>query len=467
VEKALTLKIEPKYERLLPSLPKEEYDLLKESIKEVGLLSPIVINVEGIILDGRNRYKICLELGIKPKTEIKTFSNLLEEKRFVIIANLRRRHLEKFQRAELGYSLLEIERELAKQRMSEAGKIGRNIQLGVSSNEPPPSEGRARDVVAKQVMLSPTTFQRAIVIIEKAPEQLKEKLRHGEKSIANAYNELKKVEDKPRLLEDGFFPPATPYGDGMYRISSKYQTSRKDGFFIIKGEEAYPTLKCRSWFFHEDLREFSLREYANVQCFPSDFRFVGVVDEIKNQIGNAVPPPMAKHIASLLPPSNALDLFSGAGGMSLGFRQANHKIVLAIEWDRACCYTYHLNFPEVPIISRDMREVSQDDLTRQIGKTPIELVFGGPPCQGFSFAGKRFKDDERNELYKEFIRILGYVKPNFFVMENVLGILEFKEQIIEDFGELGFKVSLEVVHGENLGMRQKRSRVFFVGSKAN
>lgn len=251
----------------------------------------------------------------------------------------------------------------------------------------------------------------------------------------------------------------TPYGENIFRLSTKFQTSRRDAYHIIKDGEAYPTLKRRSWFFHEDGREFSLREYARVQEFPDSFVFVGTIEQIKDQIGNAVPPFMAKHVASKFPPCNAIDLFAGAGGMSLGFQQANHNVVFAVEWDKACCYTYHANLPHTKIIQGDIKEVT----TSALDGTKIDLVFGGPPCQGFSISGLRFKDDPRNQLYEEFLRIVQEIKPKYFVMENVLGILSFKDQILEDMRAIGYKASFEVVKGEDLGMRQHRHRVFFVG----
>jgi DNA modification methylase len=192
------LKINPEYEKLLPKVPKEEYNALAESIKMEGQHYPIVVNKEGVILDGHNRFRICQELGITPKVEVKAFPNKLLEKKFVIETNLRRRHLNDFQKAELAYPLLEIERELAKQRMRAAGKIGRNIQLGVGSNEPAPKEGKARDVVAKAVGLSPITFHRAVKIIENGSEDLKEKVESGKISISAAYRIIKS-KPKPQI----------------------------------------------------------------------------------------------------------------------------------------------------------------------------------------------------------------------------------------------------------------------------
>jgi len=279
---------------------------------------------------------------------------------------------------------------------------------------------------------------------------------------------LPKKKGQGEEIQESEFDPlrlVTPYGENIYRVSTKFQTTRKDGWYIIKDGESFPTLKRRSWFFHENGREYSLREYAKVQEFPDSFSFIGSVEQIKDQIGNAVPPPMARYVAKNFPSSNAIDLFAGAGGMSLGFQEAGHKILLMVEWDRASCYTYHHNFPLVKVLQKDITNVQVEEILSQLDEQNINLVFGGPPCQGFSISGLKFKDDPRNSLYREFLRIVDGLQPNFLVMENVLGVLGFKDQILEDIRAIGYNASFEVVKGEDLGMRQRRHRVFFYGSR--
>jgi site-specific DNA-cytosine methylase len=239
--------------------------------------------------------------------------------------------------------------------------------------------------------------------------------------------------------------------------------SRNDAYYIIKEGEQYPTLKRRTWFFHEDGREFTLREYARVQDFPDNFWFVGTKEKIKDQIGNAVSPKMAEYIAKNIPKGNAIELFAGCGGMSLGFERVGHNILWMNKFNLKACKTYHANFPKVIIDLRDIKDIKVNEIKKSIGEQEINLVFGGPPCQGFSIAGLKFKDDPRNELYKEFIRIIKGIKPKYFVMENVMGILQFKEQIIEDFESVGYVVNVQIVKGEEIGMKQKRHRVFFIG----
>ena len=211
------IKINPEYEALLPKLPKQEYEALKTSIKTEGLHFPIVVNENGVILDGHNRFQICKELCIEAKLETKTFENKLLEKKFVIESNLRRRHLTKFQRVEMGMPLLEIEKELAKQRQlkglpSNGGKVDKH-------------ESSAVGQVAKKIGLSEKTIERAKKIIEKAPEEVKEKVRKGKQSINYAYQQVMKTEKhtNPPKLPDGQFDVI--YADPPW----KYDFAETDG----------------------------------------------------------------------------------------------------------------------------------------------------------------------------------------------------------------------------------------------
>jgi DNA (cytosine-5)-methyltransferase 1 len=94
-----------------------------------------------------------------------------------------------------------------------------------------------------------------------------------------------------------------------------------------------------------------------------------------------------------------------------------------------------------------------------------DIVVGGPPCQGFSTAGLRLKNDPRNQLYKEFLRIVKETKVKEFLLENVPEIAEIKDQIIDDFAEIGYTTTFQIVKGEEIGMKQTRHRAFFIGER--
>lgn len=159
-----------------------------------------------------------------------------------------------------------------------------------------------------------------------------------------------------------------------------------------------------------------------------------------------------------------LDLFSGCGGMSLGFEQAGFDIKLGIDnWSDALS-TFKKNHKNSNTYEADLSKLNPSDF--DIGK--IDVVIGGPPCQGFSIAGKRIIEDERNDLYKSFVKFVSFFKPKVFVMENVPNILSMgngsvKNKIISDFSNLGYNVVCKVLIASDFGVPQKRKRAFFVG----
>jgi DNA (cytosine-5)-methyltransferase 1 len=162
-----------------------------------------------------------------------------------------------------------------------------------------------------------------------------------------------------------------------------------------------------------------------------------------------------------------LDLFCGAGGLSLGFERANFDIVKAIDFDRYAVQTYNHNRGR--IIAEEKNIVDIDDkFIKDLGL--IDGMIGGPPCQGFSTAGQRIIDDDRNKLYREYFRILKQVRPKFFVIENVTGILNFgkgivKNDIIKRADALGYKIFYKTLDTSKFGIPQIRLRVLFVGIK--
>lgn len=163
-----------------------------------------------------------------------------------------------------------------------------------------------------------------------------------------------------------------------------------------------------------------------------------------------------------------IDLFCGAGGLSLGFIQNGFITSLANDIEPCCVDTYAHNHPDTPrknIVLGDINEVINniDNLMRFKN---VDVVVGGPPCQGFSMANRqRLIDDPRNKLYKSYVKVLSIVKPKFFVMENVKGMKSVSSQVIEDFQKIGYNVSCRLLNAKNFGVPQNRERLIFIGNR--
>ena len=162
-----------------------------------------------------------------------------------------------------------------------------------------------------------------------------------------------------------------------------------------------------------------------------------------------------------------VDLFSGAGGLSEGFRQAGYRVLAGSDIDPDACATYALNFPEARTINGDIRQaaVRRDVLDAAAG---AHVVIGGPPCQAFSQVRNhcRIIDDPRNSLYGEFVRVVAKVEPKAFVMENVPGLdqMGIKEQVLADLALRGtYRVKVQVVDAADFGVPQTRQRIVFIG----
>jgi len=163
-----------------------------------------------------------------------------------------------------------------------------------------------------------------------------------------------------------------------------------------------------------------------------------------------------------------IDLFCGAGGLSLGFTQEGFVTSLANDIEECCVDTYAHNHPETPrdhIILGDIKHVV-DNIESLLRYKEVDVVVGGPPCQGFSEANRqRLIDDPRNHLYKNFVQIVDKVKPKFFVMENVKGMLKVKNQVIEDFTSIGYITSAYVLNACDYGVPQNRERLIYIGNR--
>lgn len=162
------------------------------------------------------------------------------------------------------------------------------------------------------------------------------------------------------------------------------------------------------------------------------------------------------------------DLFCGAGGLSLGFTQEGFVTSLANDIQDCCVDTYAHNHPETPrdhIILGDIKQVV-DNVEELLRYKDVDIVVGGPPCQGFSEANRqRLIDDPRNQLYKNFVQIVSKVKPKFFVMENVKGMLKVKDQVIEDFATIGYQATAHVLNARDYGVPQNRERLIYIGNR--
>jgi len=159
-----------------------------------------------------------------------------------------------------------------------------------------------------------------------------------------------------------------------------------------------------------------------------------------------------------------ISLFSGCGGLDLGFERAGFEIVTANEFDKTIWETFKVNHPKTKLIEGDIRSIKEEDFPDD-----IDGIIGGPPCQSWSEAGAlRGIDDDRGKLFYEYIRILSNKQPKFFLAENVSGMLanrhsEAVKKILELFDKCGYNVSLTLVNAKNYGVAQERKRVFYIG----
>ena len=170
----------------------------------------------------------------------------------------------------------------------------------------------------------------------------------------------------------------------------------------------------------------------------------------------------------------AIDLFAGAGGLSLGFEQAGFDVVAAVEIDPVHASVHKFNFPNCAVIARSIVEVTGAILRQKagIGESDIDVVCGGAPCQGFSLIGHRALDDDRNMLVREFVRIVDELRPKYFVFENVKGLTvgahrKFLDELIEAFASIGYSVRLpwQVLNARDYGVPQDRERLFLLGAR--
>ena len=169
----------------------------------------------------------------------------------------------------------------------------------------------------------------------------------------------------------------------------------------------------------------------------------------------------------------AIDLFCGCGGFSYGFQQAGFDMVLGIDMWKDATVTYKHNFPNACVINEDITSISSDDILSKLNMNAddIDVIIGGPPCQGFSVSGKRMIDDPRNKLYKSFVGLVDEIRPKVFVMENVALMTSMKDEsgelfidkIEKSFSKQGYSIVKRIVNAYEYGVPQSRERVILVG----
>lgn len=285
----------------------------------------------------------------------------------------------------------------------------------------------------------------------------------------------------------------------------------KPSLTMVPGNNAFPV--------HPTLdRSLTPREAARLQTFPDDFVFTG---DRRNQcilVGNAVPPILARAVGesihshmsrnrlSIKKKNNSplsdmdkaeiihisqsngipdgegfIDLFSGAGGFTIGFSRAGWRPQLTVDWNKYVELTHKHNYPGVPFINGDLSDNSiRDEIVHGLGGSAVGIIVGGPPCQGFSIFGKRRfvnskgydpHNDERNRLVFSFIDVVRRVKPRWFVMENVPGVVSLDnglvlETILDEFTKCGYlNLQWRVLNSANYGVPQLRKRLVIIGNR--
>lgn len=165
-----------------------------------------------------------------------------------------------------------------------------------------------------------------------------------------------------------------------------------------------------------------------------------------------------------------IDLFSGVGGLSLGFEQAGFNTIVANEYDESIANSYMKNHPNTKVIVGDITSLNlENEFLSYKGK--VDVIIGGPPCQGYSQKGSRKSiNDERNFLFKYFVQVVELVSPTYFVMENVPNLLTseggyFKQELTDLFSNLGYSLAMQIVDASKFGIPQRRRRAIIVGKK--
>lgn len=221
-------------------------------------------------------------------------------------------------------------------------------------------------------------------------------------------------------------------------------------------------------------RLITVREAARLQTFPDGWSFSGTIRQRSVQIGNAVPPLLAFSVARQFAAGSAVDLFSGTGGLSLGATLAGHEIVAAIDNEPAAVRSHNLNLPGEAAFDADLGD--EGGLKTALAEArsraggAVDLLLGGPPCQGFSTAGKGLKEDPRNRLLWSFIEAVRILKPRSVIMENVVALAQSRGRnhlaaARKELESLGYRTDVSILHAEGYGVPQKRRRTVMIASQ--
>ncbi len=274
---------------------------------------------------------------------------------------------------------------------------------------------------------------------------------------------------------------------------------------IKSGTAAY------SMFHYEEARPLLIQELKRLCFFPDKYQFNGKYQEIKDRLGNCVPPGVIRAVAmnvghyvfegGLLAPfqkgmsyldileatwqdhlrekdedaPTVISTFAGCGGSSLGYSMAGYRELLAVEMDNNAVETFKLNFQDVPVFHGDIAALSVEQCMTLAGLTEpgqLDVLDGSPPCQGFSTAGKRQMKDCRNQLFHEYVRLLRGLQPKAFIMENVSGMVKGKMKLIfadimRELKASGYEVKCWLLNAKYFYVPQSRERLFFIGVRSD
>jgi DNA (cytosine-5)-methyltransferase 1 len=277
-----------------------------------------------------------------------------------------------------------------------------------------------------------------------------------------------------------------------FKFYVKHDPNRQGGpnLRMIRLDPNKPSLTVTGYVFNKfvhpyENRFITVREAARLQGFPDDLKFQGTLTSTQLQVGNAVPIPLAKAVFENLTsqaqslgfgnlPLKAFSLFSGAGGMDIGAHLTGciETCVTLDNWSDACATLRGFFNERVSVVEQDICSIKDPSRLWQEVSGEVaqpDIVFGGPPCQAFSQAGKQkgFQDC-RGEMIYEFLRFLDNLKPPFFVMENVSNLKgiaagSLYQEILEKMKNLGYNVSVGILLAADFGSPQLRRRLLFVG----